>query len=438
MNPLSRLRQRASAFLYLLAVPAVLGMALLKEGGPTVIEFPALKEARGKLGAKRKELATIFEEAGPDIDLAKVKSVDGDTAAKAAHIKNLNDEMADLGQKVEELVEVAKAAGAARATDDSDEPDGEQGDDRPNGRKTVSFGEAFVKSSAFKEKGAVAELDLELKTLLDTATGWVPETTRGPRLVDFATRPVQVVDFIPQTTTNQVAVTFMEETTFTNAAAETAEGIAKPEAALALTERSSSVRKIAVWIPVTDEQLEDVPRIQQYLNNRLPFMVRQRLDQQIVSGNGTAPNLRGLLNVVGIQTQAKGADPTPDAIYKAATKIEVTGQAVPNLVILHPNDWQDIRLLRTADGIYIWGSPADAGPERIWGYRVAKVQAATENTGVVLDTNYTELAIKKGIEVQTSNSHGTFFVENKQAVRAEMRAAFVVYRPASVCSVTGI
>jgi HK97 family phage major capsid protein len=230
----------------------------------------------------------------------------------------------------------------------------------------------------------------------------------------------------------------MEETTFTNAAAETAEGAAKPEAALALTERSSTVRKIPVWLPVTEEQLEDVPRIEAYLDNRLGFMVRQRLDQQIVSGNGTAPNLRGLLNVVGIQAQAKGTDPVPDAIYKAATKVEVTGQAVPNLVILHPNDWQDIRLLRTADGIYIWGSPADPGPERIWGYRVAKVQAATENTGVVLDTTFTELAMRKGLTMKRSDSHSTYFVENKVAILAELRAAFVVYRPSAVCQVTGI
>ena len=432
-----------SAMTFLLAVPAVLAMAALKDGGGSGMEFPALKEAKGKLDAKRKELATIFDEAGPDIDLAKVKSVDGDTTAKAAHIKNLNDEMSDLGKKYDELREVAKAAGAARDTEDSDEPAGEPGDDRSGGGRGgfKTLGRRFVEAKGYdvlKVKDREIEFDVELKTLLDTATGWAPETTRGPRVVDFATRPIQVVDFIPQTTTTQTAITYMEETTFTNAAAETAEGAAKPEAALALTEKSSNVRKIPVWLPVTEEQLEDVPRIEAYLDNRLGFMVRQRLDQQIVSGNGTAPNLRGLMNVVGIQTQAKGTDPTPDAIYKAATKIEVTGQAVPNLVILHPNDWQDIRLLRTADGIYIWGSPADAGPERIWGYRVAKVQAATENTGLVLDTTFTELAIRKGLTMKRSDSHSTYFVENKVAILAELRAAFVVYRPAAVCSVTGI
>lgn len=408
------------------------------------ITFPALTDVEGRLKAKRDELGAIFAEAGiaegGTIDLSKVKSLDGDDAAKAAAIKNLNDELTDLGKKADELKGVARAAQAVRDGEETGErSDDQDPDEDRRTKRTPTFGEAFVKSGAGnKHKGRVVELDVELKTLMTTAAGWAPETIRSPRFVEDAQRPIQVVDFIPQTTTAQTAVSFMEETTFTNAAVEVAEGVAKPEAALALTEQTSPVRKIAVWIPVTDEQLEDVPRIQQYLDNRLGFMVRQRLDQQIISGDGTAPNISGMLDIVGIQTQAKATDPTPDAVYKAITKVNVTGQAMANLVIFHPNDWQDVRLLRTTDGIYIWGNPSDAGPERIWGLPVAVVQAATENTAIVVDTNFTELAMRKGLEVKVSDSHASYFIENKQAVRAELRAAFIVYRPAAICSVTGV
>lgn len=408
------------------------------------ITFPALTDVEGRLKAKRDELGAIFAEAGiaegGTIDLSKVKSLDGDDAAKAAAIKNLNDELTDLGKKADELKGVARAAQAVRDGEETGERSDDQDPDEDRRTKRIpTFGEAFVKSGAGnKHKGRVVELDVELKTLMTTAAGWAPETIRSPRFVEDAQRPIQVVDFIPQTTTAQTAVSFMEETTFTNAAVEVAEGVAKPEAALALTEQTSPVRKIAVWIPVTDEQLEDVPRIQQYLDNRLGFMVRQRLDQQIISGDGTAPNISGMLDIVGIQTQAKATDPTPDAVYKAITKVNVTGQAMANLVIFHPNDWQDVRLLRTTDGIYIWGNPSDAGPERIWGLPVAVVQAATENTAIVVDTNFTELAMRKGLEVKVSDSHASYFIENKQAVRAELRAAFIVYRPAAICSVTGV
>lgn len=417
----------------------------------TEVKFPALDEVEGKISSKQDLLGQIFDEAGPAMDLQQVKSISGDTMAKSEQIRAINDELTDLSKQAEELRGVVKAAERVRSAgvaapdeggEAGSEPDGAQAAQRQQ-KATKSFGRLFTESAAYKGRtggiGPSAQVDCELKTLMTTAAGWAPETTRTGRLVDFATRPVQVTDLVPATTTSQAAVVYMEETTFTNNAAETAEAGTYPEAALALTEQSSTVRKISVFLPVTDEQLEDEPQARGYIDNRLPFMVAQRLDSQILVGNGTAPNLRGFLNVVGIQTQAKGADPAPDAVYKAMVKVRVTGRAMPNGLVYHPTNWQDIRLLRTADGIYIWGNPSDAGPERMWGLAVAQSDAITLGTALVGDfANYTELAVRRGIDVQVSNSHGTFFVEGKQALRADMRAALITYRPAALCTVTGL
>jgi HK97 family phage major capsid protein len=194
-----------------------------------------------------------------------------------------------------------------------------------------------------------------------------------------------------------------------------------------------------VFIPVTDEQLEDVGQVQSVLNQRLPFFLRQRLDGQILNGTGTAPNLFGILNVSGIQTQAKSTDPGPDAVYKAIVKVRVTGRANPNAVILHPTDWQNIRLLRTADGLYIFGSPQDSDIPRIWGLPVAESDAGSAGTAVVGDfAGFSSLVEKRGIEVKVSDSHSDFFIKGTQAIRADMRVAIVWYRPAAFCTVTGL
>ncbi|ANN16247.1 major capsid protein [Amycolatopsis orientalis] len=408
------------------------------------MSFPALAEVEGKLADRRKKLATIFDEAGPEIDLTKVKAVKGTTHDIAAAIRELNSEMEDLGKERDNLVVVQKAADRAKQAPGSGgaEPGAENGD-IPSPRREKSIGELFTASDAYKLKqgriGPEATLDVHLKTLMSTSAGWTPEVTRTGTVVPYATRPIQVADLIPQTETSQSAVQYMEETTFNNAAQETAEGGTYQEAALALTEQSSLVRKIAVFLPVTDEQLEDEPQARGYVENRLPFMIRQRLDSQILVGNGTAPNLRGLLNIAGIQTQAKGADPVPDAVYKGIVKVETIGQAMANAVVFNPTDWQSVRLLRTADGLYIWGNPSDAGPERIWGLQVVRAQANPAGAAVVGDyQNFIELAVRRGIDVQVSNSHSTYFVEGKQAIRADIRAALVVYRPAAFCTVTGL
>jgi len=296
----------------------------------------------------------------------------------------------------------------------------------------------FLRSHSRGSESGSVTLDVGLKTLMLTTTGWPVESTRAPVVVPYATRMPEITDVIPTVSTNQNAFVYMEHTTFTNAAVETAEGAAKPEAALALTERTSPVRKIPVWIPVTDEQLEDVPGIQAWIESQLAFMVRQRLDTEIVSGSGITPNLLGIMNVVGVQTQAKGTDPTPDAIFKAMTKVRVTGRARPSAVLIHPNDWAEVQLLRTTDGIYIAGSPWDSGPSRIWGVPVVVSDAVVEGTAITGDfQNYTLLAERKQMTIKVGYQNDDF-IKNQRSIVAEIRVAFVVTRPTAICLVTGV
>lgn len=412
-----------------------------------VIEFPALKEAKAGLNAKRDELAAIFREAGADYDMDKVKSISGDTAAKVDFIRQLNEEIDARKAKVDELLVLARAAGAAAeageveggAKDLPDEP-------RTKGGQRKSLGELFIASQAFKGYttglgvGPAANLDLELKTLFQTGAGWAPESTRTGRVEMYPTRPApHVVEFLPQTMTSQASVVYMEETTFTNASTETAEGGAYPEATLALTERAQQVRKIAVFLPLTDEQLEDEQRSEAYVNNRLPFMLRQRLDSQVLVGDGTGVNLLGTASVVGIQTQAKGTDPIPDAAYKLFRKIRDDGFAEPSAIFMRPAIWEQVRLLKTADGQYIWGHPSLPGTPTLWGVPVVETTAAPATAAIAGDyTNFSELAVRRGIDVQVSNSHGTYFVEGKLAVRADLRCAVIHYRPKAFGQVTGL
>lgn len=398
----------------------------------------ALKEAEAKLSAKQAELAAIFAEAGPEMNMGNVKSLDGDNAAKVEAIRAKNAELADLGKAVKDatdLDEIARKVAAHNPKDGCGEAGAEQG----RSVESKSFAQQFLKSAARKNMGVSVELDVDLKTLMQRSAGIPPESTRSGLFVDYATRPVQVTDLLPVIPTGQAAYKYMEEATFTNNAAERAEGGTYGEAALATTERSVTIETIGVWLPVTDEQLEDEAGAEAYINQRLPFMLSQRLDGQILTGDGSTPNILGINNKGSIQTQAKGSDSVPDAIYKAITKVRVTGRATPNAVVMHPNDWQAIRLLQTTDGIYIWGSPSEAGTARIWGLPVVESDAQTENTAVVGDfANFSLLVMRRGIVVEKTNAHDTYFINGKQAIRAGVRCATVWTRAAAFATVTGI
>ena len=417
------------------------------EAPERVIEFPALRDAQAALDEKRKSLKGIFDEAGDTYDMSRVKSISGDTAAKVDFIRQLNAEIDERKAKVDELLVIARAAGAAKEAEQAEQG----GKERPveperKGGSRKSLGELFVASQACKGyksgsgMGPSASLDIELKTVFSTGAGWAPESIRTGHLELMPTRPApHVVTFIPQTTTTQASVVYMEETTFTNAAVETAEAGTYQEATLALTERASQVRKVAVFLPVTDEQFEDEPRAQMYVQNRLPFMLQQRLDSQALVGDGTGVNLLGTASVVGIQTQAKGSDPTPDAIYKAFRKIRDDGFAEPSVLFIRPSKWEEVRLLRTADGVYVWGHPSMPGPMTIWGVPVVETVAAPATAAIAGDyANFSELAVRRGIDVQVSNSHSTFFAEGKLALRADVRCALIHYRPKAFAQVTGL
>lgn len=406
-----------------------------------------ITELRGKLDERRKTLAEVFEQAGDDYDMSKVTALEGDSAAKAAQIKAMNDEMTELGKEIDGLTELE---GIKARGEEMSQVGPHPGHllQNENGKRPAdphqTLGQLFVESDAYKGRSSLkmgdeVNLDVNMQaTLFQTSTGWAPEAVRGPMVVDFPVRQLRVLDLVASGTTNQNAIKYMEVTTRARAATGVAEAGLKPEAAIEVDERTDPVEKIAVWIPVTDEQLEDVPQVQAFIESQLVGDLREELEDQVLAGSGTPPEISGILDRANIQTQAKGADPTPDAIYKAMQKIRTVGRDEPNGVVLHPNDWTPIRLLATADGIYIWGPPMDAGPERIWGVPVVQTTAMTENTGLVGNFQRAQLFMRKGITIDVTNAHDDFFIHNKQAIRAELRAALAVYKPASFCTVTGI
>lgn len=418
-----------------------------------------LIEIREEIAAKAKALAEVFAQAGPEMDMAKVTAIDGDSATKAAEIRRRNDELTELGKKRDELVELGQMAVLAQTEHARASKPAGAGPPMPGGQTNgkapespfagKSIGEIFVESAAYtgysaaSKTGPVVELavprqQLGLKTVL-TETGFAPQAVRVPTIVPTAFQAPHVADVLPPGTTTQIAIVYMEETTATNAAAFVAEGAAKPESALAFTERSAPVRKIATVLPVTDELMADVPAMRSYVEGRLRVFLALAEDTALLTGSGTPPAFTGLLNIPGRLTRAKGTDPTPDAVYKAMVDILTTAYVSASATIWNPLDWQDVQLLKTADGIYIWGSPMDAGPARIWSLPVVVTTAMTQNTMLVgaFDT-CTQFFMREGVTFAVSSEHSDFFIRNQLMLRVEERATLVCYRPAGLCAVTGV
>jgi HK97 family phage major capsid protein len=408
-----------------------------------------VKGLGAKLAEKQKQIQDF---------LAAHKSSEADrpydmTQADVEQVRSWNEELKEIGesftvQKELASIEAKSKEYAAQIAEPVRLPFASQSG-MPDHRPVKSMGDLFCENYYTKDGGNRFGKDIavkgwgypEFKTTMTTAAGFAPEHPRSGKVQLSAQRPIKVPDILPTITmSTDNTYVYMLESTFTNNAAEASEnsGSAWGEAALAFTETSQTIQKIATFLPVTDEQLADAPGMADLVNNRLSLMVMLRLDSQLLNGDGNTPNIAGFYNQV-TQTQALGADPQFDAIFKAMTKVRWTGMADPTAIVLHPNDWQDIRLLRTTEGIYILGNPADPGPERLFGVPVVVTSAALENTGLVGDfATHSAMVVRQGIEFKVSDSHSDYFVKGLQAVRATMRACLVVFRASAFCEITSL
>ena len=283
-----------------------------------------------------------------------------------------------------------------------------------------------------------------LKALDGTSGGSLVPPFFDPRIRNLPQRALFVRSLIPVRQADGDKVWYLRQSVATQNAAPVAAGALKPTSTFTVERIEEPVRTIAHVTEALDRALlSDFDALVEFLDNQLRLGVLLAEEAQIINGSGAGVNLRGILNTVGIQTQAVGADPRSDAIFKALTKVR-TAFFEPDGIVLHPNDWQDIRLSKTADGDYLTAPVTDDDVERLFGKPVVQSPVIAEGTGLVGafgvgSTLWDREEARITFTEQGLNDSGNeMFTRNQVRFRAEERVAFGVERPAAFCSVTGL
>lgn len=260
-------------------------------------------------------------------------------------------------------------------------------------------------------------------------------------IVELRYRRTVVADLIAPGTTESNLIQYTKEKSFTNAADAVKEAALKPESALVFEPASSPVRKLAHWIPVSEEMLEDFAQTRSIIDARLTLGLALKEEDELLNGTGVDPHLLGLNKLPGLSPAvALGTDTIADAMLKQITAIATTTYIYPDGWVMNPADWLTVQIAKNQQGNYMGAGPyAPPQAPQLWGLPGAVTPAEAAGEALVGAYRFAAQVFRKGgIRIEATNSHQDFFIKNLVAIRGEERLALAVYREAAFGKVTGL
>jgi len=189
--------------------------------------------------------------------------------------------------------------------------------------------------------------------------------------------------------------------------------------------------------------VEDAPVLRSFIQNEMFYGIQSALDGQILSGNGTAPNLRGITATAGIGVVTTGTD----ALARTRTALTSIQQAdlVPDAYVFTPSDWakvEGVAMSQFAANSGV-GSPVDGMTRTLWGVPVVVSTSLSNGTALLGDFRGSASLFYTGQprldwseNTYDSVAGATDFERNFLRFRAEGRFGFAVTRPTGFVSIT--
>ena len=405
-----------------------------------------LKELRAEKAQKSEDLAKVFD---------SVKDMSELSSDQKEEIKRRNQELADLGDSINELQDLE---GMKSQNSDNIEAakkvSGVPVYGEPEVEAPKSLGQQFIDSNAYKSfvDSGIKNIPFEAKTDVTTSV-WTRDTVYQQVIPAIEPNPNPVLDLIDTINTDQTTYYFLQETA-TNNAAETAEAAAAGEDAFSYAAVTAPVRKFITTLPITSELLEDQAGARAYFDGRLANHVMQRLELQVIGGDGSAPNIKGILNQSGINalTYSVGSYPATvggklRTILEGIKDVETNGKLAPDAIVMSPAAYEALAGQVDGNNNFMLGASAFTGSPTIWGLPVVKSSqiggAVSSSVDVLVGKFGGSLAVnhvfRRGMELQISDSaKDGDFGKDILTVKASLRYALAVYKPQAFTSIADV
>lgn len=222
----------------------------------------------------------------------------------------------------------------------------------------------------------------------------------------------------------------------------------KPVSDMTTNLEDAKVYTYADGYDVTNQLLSDAPAFASYMNTELAYSLDNVIEDKLLNGTGVSGEPKGLLNTTGVQSQEyalttagvideAAAMAFVKGIRKAITKVTRLPGGTVDAIVLSPEMDEAIDLLQDANNRFYGQGPFGAGPATLWGRPRVTSERLVDTSAILGDFKQVALLDREGLSINAFNQHKDYAQRNMVYVRAELRAAQVVWKPNRLVVVTG-
>ena len=300
-------------------------------------------------------------------------------------------------------------------------------------KKSVSEELKEKKSEIKSLVSGSANAEVELKALTNRAS--VSDNALGffiPEITQLGHKERSLYNVLPKVTVSDkntggtIRYRDWDEATTVRAAAMVAEGAAFPESTAKFKWYSEDLRKIGDTLPVTEEFFEDEAMAASELEMFLDVNVNLVIDTQLVNGDGTGQNLKGLLNVAPAYAPVASGISAPnlkDLAIKVKNDITRSrgSKYSPDMALVNSLTMESLILKKDSTNNYIF----DENTGTIGGLAVVIDENVPNNQMIVGDRRYARIYEKTGV-VLSKWMPNNQYLEDEITIKARKRMLLLV------------
>lgn len=294
-----------------------------------------------------------------------------------------------------------------------------------------------------EKKQSAAEIEVtkgDMAAMMETKVTSAGLTTPqyDPVIQDVPRQNLVIRDLISSTPVTGTSFTYFVEKLHTRGAGMVNEGEAKPTSSVTFEDKTDNVKKLAVWMPVTDEALDDVPQLYSYIQELLRYDLKLEEEGQILKGDGAGKNLNGIMTQATTFDAAlsKTGDTAIDTVRRAIYQVRKQSKRGADAVVMTDLDWMNIELQKDSENRYLFANLQGLVTPVLWGRPVVASDSMDEGDGVDTGGEFLVGSFAQGARIYDRMAFtikigmiNDDFIKNQRVILVEERIGLAVRRP---------